>query len=180
MTPSSKHGPKRPSTRGAAGSRPGAARPSSSRKTAAKTTRTGRFTTRAVILMAVVLLLVASYTSSFHAWWQQRQEIQSTNAEIAMRTDAIKKLQDDQTRWNDRAFVEQQARERFGWVLPGEVGYRVIGSDGRVQGNVPTLDAPPVPKSKQWYDRLWGTVEQSGKSSRAKPVEPDPNKVLKK
>lgn len=130
--------------------------------------------------MSIVLLLLASYTSSFHAWWQQRQEIQSTRAEIVMRTDAIKELQDDKTRWNDQAFVEQQARERFGWVLPGEVGYRVIGSDGRVQGNVPTLDAPPVPKSKQWYDRLWGTVEQSGKAPSAKPIVPDPNKVLKK
>lgn len=130
--------------------------------------------------MAVILLLVASYTSSLHAWWEQRGEIQATKAEIVMRKDAIKQLQGDQQRWNDKAFVEQQARERFGWVLPGEVGYRVIGSDGQVQGQVPTLDAPPVAQEKIWYDKLWGTVIESGKTAKPHIAVPDPDKVLKK
>lgn len=132
------------------------------------------------MLLSVVLLLIASYTSSLHAWWDQKGQIQSAKAEIVMRKDAIKGLQDGEARWSDRAFVEQQARERFGWVLPGEVGYRVIGSDGKVQGDVPTLDAPPLPKAKQWYDSLWGTVVESGKEPKKKAVEPDPNAVLKK
>lgn len=130
--------------------------------------------------MSIVLLLLASYTSSLHAWWSQRQDIQSTRAEIVMRKDAIKEMQDDKNRWSDRAFIEQQARERFSWVLPGEVGYRVIGSDGKVQGNVPTLDSPPVAKTKQWYDRLWGTVVESGKPPAKKAVVPDTSAVLKK
>ncbi|MDQ3156157.1 MAG: septum formation initiator family protein [Actinomycetota bacterium] len=133
-----------------------------------------------MVLLSVVLLLIASYTSSLHAWWDQRGEIQSQKAEIVMRKNAIKELRDDKERWSDRAFVEQQARERFGWVLPGEVGYRVIGSDGKVQGSVPTLDPPPVPETKQWYDKLWGTVVESGKQPKKKAVEPDPDKVLKK
>ena len=131
-------------------------------------------------MMSIVLLLLASYTSSLHAWWSQRQDIQSEKAEIVMRHNAIKALREDKARWLDRAFVEQQARERFGWVLPGEIGYRVIGSDGKVEGNVPTLDAPPVPKTKQWYDRLWGTVVESGKPPKKATVVPDPNKVIKK
>lgn len=133
-----------------------------------------------MVLLSVVLLLIASYTSSLHAWWEQRGEIESTKAEIVMRKDAIKDLQDDEERWSDRAFVAQQARERFGWVLPGEVGYRVIGSDGKIQGDVPTLDAPPVPEPTQWYDKLWGTVVESGKEPKKKAVAPDPDKVLKK
>jgi cell division protein FtsB len=189
MTPASKRGPGRSSTKGRAAStnvgRTGN-RPSSqslgsrTRGVAKKTGRGPQFTTRAVILLSVVLLLIASYTSSFHAWWDQRGEIQSTKAEIAMRKDAIRVLRDDKERWNDRAFVEQQARARFGWVLPGEVGYRVIGSDGKVQGDVPTLDPPPVPETKQWYGKLWGTVEESGKQPKKKAVAPDPDKVLKK
>lgn len=76
--------------------------------------RTGNFTTRAAILMSVALLLFASYTSSLHTWWQQRGEIQATKAEIAMGRDANFELADERERWNDPAFVEQQARERFG------------------------------------------------------------------
>jgi septum formation initiator len=133
-----------------------------------------------VVLLSVVLLLVASYTSALHAWWAQRGEIQSAKAEIVMRREAINQLKDTKARFNDPAFVKQQARARFGWVMPGEVGYRVIGSDGSVQGEVPTLDAPPMARDRQWYDTLWGSVQQAGeKPAKPKPAE-HPDEVLKK
>lgn len=132
------------------------------------------------MLLSVVLLLIASYTSTLHAWWEQRGEIQATKAEIAMRKQAIVDLQDQKARWDDPAYVKQQARERFGWVMPGEVGYRVIGSDGRVQGEVPTLDAPATASTTEWYDKLWGSVEQAGKKPTAAKTTPVPDKVLKK
>lgn len=181
MTPS--RGPGRSSSRRPAGSsaanrRPvgaGRGRPASPRGRQAP-----RFTTRAVVLLSVVLLLVASYTSALHAWWAQRGEIQSAKAEIVMRREAINRLEDTKARFNDPAYIKQQARARFGWVMPGEVGYRVIGSDGSVQGEVPTLDAPPAARSRQWYDTLWGSVEQAGrKPPKAKPTE-NPDEVLKK
>jgi cell division protein FtsB len=159
---------------------PGSRPPGRSRTSAkAATAGTGpQLTTRAIVLLSVVLLLVASYTSELHAWWDQRQDIQSTRAEIVMRKAAIVDLQDQKARWNDPAYVKQQARARFGWVFPGEVGYRVIGSDGKVRGDVPTLDAPAVPKTAQWYDKLWGSVKESGKTPKPKKATPTPS-VLK-
>ncbi|MBD8607982.1 MULTISPECIES: septum formation initiator family protein [Aeromicrobium] len=140
-----------------------------------------QLTTRAVVLLAVVLLLIASYTSTLHAWWQQRSDIQATKAEIATRQQAIVELEDQIDRWDDPAYVKQQAKERFGWVSPGEVGYRVIGSDGKVQGaDVPTLDAPPARTDPDWYDKLWGSVKEAGKEPSATPTtDPEPDKVLK-
>ena len=133
------------------------------------------------MLLSVVLLLIASYTSTFHAWWQQRSEIQSTKAEIVMRKQAILDLEDQMDRWDDPAYVKQQAKERFGWVSPGEVGYRVIGSDGKVQGaDVQTLDVPTDAKEPDWYDKLWGSVKESGKKpDRTPTTDPEPDKVLK-
>ena len=138
-----------------------------------------QLTTRAVVLVSVVLLLLASYTSTLHAWWDQRSGIQSTKAEIVMRKAEIVELTDQKARWDDPAYVKQQAKERFGWVLPGEVGYRVIGSDGVVRGDVPTLDAPVQPKSAEWYDKLWGSVKESGKDPVAPKRTTVPDKVLK-
>ncbi len=134
-----------------------------------------------MVLLSVVLLLIASYTSTFHAWWQQRSDIQSTKAEIAMRKQAIADLEDQMARWDDPAYVKQQAKERFGWVSPGEVGYRVIGSDGKVQGaDVPTLDSPAQPADPEWYDKLWGSVKEAGKDPAPQTTnEPEPDKVLK-
>lgn len=140
-----------------------------------------QLTTRAIVLLAVVLLLIASYTSTLHAWWQQRSDIQATKAEIAMRKQAILDLEDQMDRWDDPAYVKQQAKERFGWVSPGEVGYRVIGNDGTVQGaDVPTLDSPAQAVPPAWYDKLWGSVKEAGKEPAARTTnDPEPDKVLK-
>lgn len=159
---------------------PGARTPGRSR-TPPKVATAGtgpQLTTRAIVLLSVVLLLIASYTSTLHAWWDQRADIQSTRAEIVMRKAAIVDLQDEKARWDDPAYVKQQARARFGWVFPGEVGYRVIGSDGKVRGDVPTLDAPPIPTTSRWYDKLWGSVREAGKTPSTKKATPPP-KVLK-
>jgi hypothetical protein len=116
-----------------------------------------------VLLLTVVVLLVGSYTATFRAWWSARAELSATQAEKARLTAEIADLEDQKQRFDDPAFIRQQARERFGWVMPGETGYRVIGSDGEVRGEVPTLDAPAAPKTDAWYDKLWGSVETSGK-----------------
>ncbi len=161
---------------------PGARTSTRARSAAKKPVSSGsgpQLTTRAIVLLSVSLLLVASYTSTLHAWWEQRGDIQATKAEIVMRKQAIADLEDEKARWDDPAYVKQQARARFGWVMPGEVGYRVIGADGVVRGDVPTLDEPLPATTPQWYDKLWGSVKQSGKVPATKKPE-DPNAVIKK
>ena len=129
----------------------------------------------------MILLLIASYTSSLHAWWEGRQEIQSLKAQKAQYNAEIDRLQDTKRRFDDPAYVRQQARERFGWVLPGETGYRVIGADGKVQGNLPTLEEPPSPKAKPWYESLWGSMQEAGRepAEPAPTPTPSPSDVLK-
>ncbi len=141
---------------GPGGSRPGGKRP---------TPRSGsgpQITTRAILLLTVVLLLVGSYTATFRAWWSARSEISASEAERTQLKAEIADLQDQKERFDDPAYIRQQARERFGWVMPGEVGYRVIGADGEVRGDVPTLDAPTDARPDAWYDKLWGSVVTSG------------------
>lgn len=121
-----------------------------------------RFTARAIILLAVVVLLVASYTTTVHAWWQQRSEIGALKAANRQAEQDIDDLHDEIDRWDDPAFIKQQARDRFGWVLPGEVGYRVVGIDGQLQGEVGRLEEPPTAADDPWYGKLWGSVEQAG------------------
>ncbi len=128
-----------------------------------------RFTTRALVLLVVMVLLIASYTASLHTWWQQRQEIRATEAEIEWRKTQIAELTDDAQRWDDPAFIAQQARERFGWVLPGEVGYRVLDADGEVEGDGPQLTEPEGDLEPTWYGQLWESVEVAGLEQVATP-----------
>ena len=131
--------------------------------------------------MAVLLVLLASYTSSFHAWWNQRQDIAALELRKSIAEDEIAQLEDIEQRWQDPAFIQNQARERFGWVMPGEVGYRVIGLDGELKGDGPTLDSPAPLPEETWFDRLRSSVAQVDNPPPAlEAPQVDPDKVLKK
>jgi hypothetical protein len=95
-----------------------------------------------------------------------------------MREATTEKLKDEKARWQDPAYVREQARERFGWVLPGEVGYRVIRSDGTVRGA--TLDTTGGQHQPSWGDRLWHSVQLAGQDpAKLAEQQSDTSKVLK-
>lgn len=114
------------------------------------------------VLVAVLAVLVVSYASSMRAYLQQRSHIHDLQAQLASSKQDISALEREKRRWSDKAYVEAQARERFGWVLPGETSYQVIGRDGKPLDRSDTLTDPssvaqPVPRA--WWDKVYGTVE---------------------
>jgi cell division protein FtsB len=127
-----------------------------------------KLTGRAAILLLVVAVLSVSYASSVRAWIHQRGEINTLTADIADRQATIKALRLEKKRWNDPAYVETQARLRFGWLMPGETGYRVIGADGEVlETGEAELSAPADVADAgeaEWWDTAWGSVEEAGKT----------------
>jgi cell division protein FtsB len=164
-------------------SRPGGVRrpqPTARIRLSGEAERTGpKFTARALVLLLIGLLLVVSYTSMLHTWWGQRQEVQQTKAEIIMRRDAIRDLENTKRRFDDPAFIEMQARNRFGWVLPGEVGYRVIGADGTIQGEIPAPSVMPEETKVHWFNLVWASVEGAGREPKDEPPPANPDKVLR-
>ena len=141
-------------------------------------------TARALALVVVVLVLTISYATSLRIYFSQAHEIATTKAQIAASQDAIGELQGQIARWNDPAYVAAQARERLGWLVPGETGYTVVGADGKPLGGGMTLDAPDTPdpgqQQQMWWDRMWGSVAAADKPVKAKanpadraPVTPD-------
>jgi cell division protein FtsB len=140
-----------------------------------------RATGRAAVLALVVLALVISYASSLRAWMDQKSEIAEVEAEIAAAQDRVDQLEQTQQRWHDDAYLLRMARERIGWVLPGEVGYRVIGEDGEAVGDTPRLDAPDEESSSDvdqpdWYDRVWDSLEAAGQDREVAEPRPEPSK----
>lgn len=121
-----------------------------------------RFTSRMAVLMVVVAVLVVSYASSMRAYLQQRGHINDLRDQIAHSQSDITRLEREKRRWDDKAFVQAQARDRLGWVLPGETSYQVIGDDGKPLASHNELSDPrafarTVPES--WWERLHGSLD---------------------
>ena len=131
-------------------------------------------TTRAVALAVVLLVLVISYASSLRIYFTQAHEIAATRTEIAERQQRIADLQTQLGRWDDSDYVQTQARQRLGWVVPGETGYQVIGADGQPLGGGAAITAGPATddrRSDAWWSTLWGSVETADQPAPVKTKE---------
>ncbi|MCW2848801.1 MAG: septum formation initiator family protein [Marmoricola sp.] len=156
------------------GNLPGNNRPGSRGTERARTTAPAaprpRFTNRMAVLVVVLAVLVVSYASSMRAYLQQRSHIADLRSQIAGSQRDITALEREKRRWKDDAFVEAQARERFGWVLPGETSYQVIDRDGKPLQRSDELTDPdsvarPVPES--WWGKVYGTAEAADHPKKA-------------
>ena len=145
------------------------------RRAAAAARRRASLTARAIALAVVLLILTISYASSLRIYFAQAHEIAATRAEIAERQQRIAELRASWPAGTTRSYVRTQARERLGWVVPGEIGYKVVDADGKPLGGGAEIsaDAPEAVRSRRdaWWAKLWGSVAAADKPA---PVEPEP------
>jgi len=133
-------------------------RPALSSSPTSAATRSGqrRWTGRAAVLVIILAALVVSYASSLRAWVDQQQQLSALRTEQADQTQRVGELQDQINRSNDPAFVKAQARERFGYVMPGEIGFVVL-DDKAVATTTTATKSKAVPVTP-WWQQLWGSV----------------------
>lgn len=146
----------------------GAGRPRPSR-------RRPRFTGRMGVLLLVLAVLAISYASSLRAYLHQRELIGDLNSDIAQREAAIAQLEREKQRWEDPAYVRSQARARFGYLMPGQVGFQVLDEEGQPIDGREGLHDPDevVPEQPTpWWEEAWESVELAGN-----PPKPDQGPV---
>jgi Septum formation initiator len=122
----------------------------------------------------VFLILIISYATSLRIYFTQARDIAEARATITARQQRIAELEGELAQWNDVNYVKTQARDRLGWVVPGEIGFRVVGPDGKPLGGgveIGTGTRPGDHVHDAWWSRLWGSVEAA---DRPAPVRTDP------
>jgi cell division protein FtsB len=144
--------------------RPAAPRP------APKPERGSRATNRLVILLLVVGALVISFGSSLRAYLRQSDQIHQLEAQIATAQASIAASKEQQKRWQDPSYIEQQARLRFGWVMPGQTPYVVLGPNGQPLNTKAELDAQPPSVSTTPVS--WWSKEASSWQAADNPAPP--------
>jgi cell division protein FtsB len=125
-----------------------------------------RFTGRAAVLVLVVALLMVSYASSMRAFLEQRHHLADVRASISASQADVDRLTEAQKRFQDPAYVRTLAHQRFGWVLPGDIGFEVLDRDGRPLDGADSLPDPhPAVRSTRplWWQSAWGSVVAAGR-----------------
>ena len=106
--------------------------------------RLGLTARRAAILAAVVCVLTLTIAGPVRTYFAQRTEMKQLSASEAALRHQIADLEQQKVKLADPAYIAAQARERLGFVMPGEIPYQVqlppnaalpaepgVGADGR-------------------------------------------------
>ena len=139
--------------------------------------RFGSAARRAAILAAVICVLTLTIAGPVRTYFAQRTEMKQLKATEQQLRSQIADLEEQKVKLADPVFIAAQARERLGFVMPGDIPYQVQLPAGAVAPGAPGSEAPTVKSGDPWYTALWHTIADAphGISPAAPPgVSPPP------
>ena len=120
-------------------------------------------TGRALLLGGVLVLLVVLLASPVHRYLGSRSEIATSSTQLHQDQQRLRQLQQQKDRWGDPGFVQQQARQRLQFAMPGDVVYVVVDKGQRSDIEKTAGKPASATRSKDWSKRLWGSVRAADK-----------------
>lgn len=121
--------------------------------------RFGSAARRAAILAAVVCVLTLTIAGPVRTFFAQRTEMQQLEATEAALRAQIADLEEQKVKLADPAFIAAQARERLGFVMPGDIPYQVqLPPAPEAALDAPGAGPVPAQSNQPWYTALWGTI----------------------
>jgi cell division protein FtsB len=117
-------------------------------------------TGRALVLGAVIILLVVILAAPLHRYLSSRSAVQQAQQERRTNQGQLAELQQQLKQWDEPGYVEQQARTRLEYALPGDTVYIVVhpGQKSDLGGQSQQNTAPVRVPGGTWNERLWGSV----------------------
>jgi cell division protein FtsB len=138
--------------------------------------RFGSAARRAAILAAVICVLTLTIAGPVRTYFAQRTEMKQLKATEEQLRAQIAGLEEQKVKLGDPVFIAAQARERLGFVMPGDIPYQVqLPANAAVPGT-PGGEPAKVNPDEPWYTSLWHTIADAphGVSSAIAPDAPAP------
>jgi cell division protein FtsB len=120
--------------------------------------RFGSAARRAAILAAVVCVLTLTIAGPVRTYFAQRTEMRQLAATEERLRAEIAELEQQKVKLADPVFIAAQARERLGFVMPGEIPYQVqLPATAAIPGG-PGDEDMAARTGEPWYTALWHTI----------------------
>jgi cell division protein FtsB len=120
--------------------------------------RLGFTARRAAVLAAVVCVLTLTIAGPVRTYFAQRTEMEQLAATEAALRHQIADLEQQKGKLNDPAYIAAQARERLGFVKPGDIPFQVQLPPTAEASAQPGADVAKPANNDPWYTSLWHTI----------------------
>ncbi len=118
-------------------------------------------TGRALVLGTIVVLLLVLLASPLHRYFGSRSDVGRAAAQLHADQTQLGVLQDEQRQWSDPGYVQQQARERLMYAMPGDTVYVVV-TPGQKSDIEKSATGAVAKSDGTWNQRLWHSVLTAG------------------
>jgi cell division protein FtsB len=135
--------------------------------------RLGSAARRAAILAAVVCVLTLTIAGPVRTYFAQRTEMKQLSDAQAQLRSQIADLEQQKVKLGDPVYIAAQARERLGFVMPGDIPYQVQLPPGAAPVEMPGVDPAKPPSGQPWYTSLWHTIADAPHGVSQIPAAPD-------
>lgn len=121
-------------------------------------TRIARILTLAAVALAVFLVVF----SPLRSWMDQQQQARSLAAQIAQVKAQNAELEAEIKRYKDPEYISRQARERLGYVKPGEITYVVVDPPGAKKPQLTSGWTDKDTNDLPWFRQIVAGLEVAG------------------
>ncbi|MGY4712443.1 FtsB family cell division protein [Mycolicibacterium sp. CBM1] len=135
--------------------------------------RLGFTARRAAILAAVICVLTLTIAGPVRTYFAQRTEMKQLAATESALRQQISDLESQKAKLADPVYIAAQARERLGFVMPGDIPYQVQLPPGAAAVPDTEPQAQAVRNNDPWYTSLWHTIADTPHGPPVAPA-PDP------
>ena len=125
---------------------------------------------RLVVVLTVAAILAVMLVPSVYQWWQQERELAQIKAQVAEQQEKNAQMQRQLDLWNDPDYISTQARERLGYVRPGETQYTVVDPGAQYQDSALAAAAAPTGPARPWVLQLAILVGKADQPPTSTPV----------
>ncbi len=122
---------------------------------------------RTLAILASAAIALVLLVPALNRYLDQQRALRSAQAELEQVLDHNVELQEQLTLWTDDEYVKAQARDRLGYVVPGETLYVI--TDSREGSAAERLEARTSELLRQrraitpWYMTMWESLEVAGR-----------------
>lgn len=115
------------------------------------------------MLLVLVSALIVFIAPPGYTLLSTYREAQMVHTQLEAEQQRHKKLKNELQRWDDTQYVETQARQRLGYVKPGQTRYHVVDPGKKyLEKQAAQLDDTPA---RPWFLQIQETIKNAGENT---------------
>ncbi|MDY2669632.1 septum formation initiator family protein [Schaalia hyovaginalis] len=121
-----------------------------------------------VILLAGVLAVLL--VPNLYAWWRQEQELRDITARVQAAQERNDEMKQELDLWQNPDYIASQARERLGYVKPGETQFTVVDPGEDYQDEAQIAAAQAQGPTRPWVQVVGILLKEADSPRESTPV----------